>query len=863
MIFNKTQQAFIDCKKNSLVYATAGTGKTSTLSQKIRNQIIQDCVSPEDILCLTFTNRGCEEMRKKISEDLDPEIFKKLTVKTFHAFCFELISKYRNGKGYGFNESIIFDEDDSKMICGFVCKEMNLTLYFKDNNGALANIVSHFKEACIEYDPDGDSQLEKIYKTIDMVFSDKDKNEELKNMFKNLLEEPSENPINDLLRMISVRRLKEFVAKYQKELVLSHGLDFCDLVYFAKQYLKDLSFKDSIDNRYKYIYIDEAQDTSWVEYSIIKQISSHSTVMLSGDFFQTIYEWRGSNPDKIIKDFIQTYSPEEFIYDINYRSTKNITYASFSVLNKFFPNEVLNKYKKGISAASAQGGDLIGLHRANDIESEARFINWDVETHQDADSCILTRTNKYAKDISDELKKVNPGKYFLVQDYQYYKRPEVKEILAFLRLIINPYDTVSLERIATKYVKGFGEVRLSDLTSQNSFDSGVRLSDLLDTKTHDYNGDVYGLLLEKLNGGNVVVFDTETTGLDIENDEVIQFACRKINRYGEEVSRFTTLVNTEKDVGESYFTHHISNNDLKEKGVKKEDAFRLFLDFIGDSILVGHNVMFDLSITNNQLERMGLSPIKNAFYDTLDISRRFIKETINYKLQTLTQKLNLPKVQYHDAMEDVIATSNLLIYLVENEILRTEKARKEIISKYLRLFNPLSSALSNYRSKLYDNGYVGFVSDVVKTLNMEKIYKDESSTFNIEHFIKLSEIVSSRNKTNYNCLYSTINLASLSTNDFDALYKEHGLIPIITVHQSKGCEFDTVYMPGVEENNYPHFYAKDSKEERRVFYVAITRAKKRLVLSFRDKKVTRWGKIVDVYPSQYLRYFDTQYLKKI
>ena len=454
----------------------------------------------------------------------------------------------------------------------------------------------------------------------------------------------------------------------------------------------------------------------------------------------------------------------------------------------------------------------------------------------------------------------------MVQDYQYYRRPEVKEILAFLRLIMNPYDTVSLERIAIKYVRGFGDVKLLNLTSDESYKTGVRIADLLDKKTHEHGGDSYGCLLENLNLGNVVVFDTETTGLNIDSDEVIQIACRRIDRDGNELDRFVTLVKTNKGVGDSVKVHHITDDEINRRGINKIDALTKFLEFTRGAVLVGQNVTFDISIMNSELERAGLPLIKNPFYDTLVISRRFIEGVKNYKLETLTKHLNLPSVGYHDAMEDVIATSNLMIYLINNPIAETKVKRIEILKKYLNLFNPLMNTLNGYKDRLYESCFEKFVEDVVTSLNMEKIYSGKREhLFNIHHFVKLTKLLASKNTSNFNCLRNVVNIASLSTNDFDAIYKEHGLIPIITVHQSKGCEFDTVYMAGVEDGMYPAFYAKGKSEdeEKRVFYVGITRAKKRLVISFREYKDNGYGKIYNVYPSPYLKLFDIQYLRKI
>ena len=861
MNFNKSQLNVINHKGNALVYASAGTGKTSTLAEKIKLSILNDNVDPSSILCLTFTNRGCDEIRKKVSENVDEKHFQKLTIKTFHSYCFELLNEYRNSHDFPINNSIIYDEDDCKLLCKDILGFLNYSFDFVDDNDGLNKLIAYMKDKVNQKGLFGKDYLNAIKFTIkNEYFQNKD---ELDDAFRNQIKKDGGIPVNILSRMVKPDVLCEIVELYQKELDISHALDFNDLVYYANKYILDESFLEHISSKYKWVYIDESQDTSFVEYSLLKKIAKYSTVVLSGDFFQTIYEWRGSNPNRIIDDFKSVYRPMVFYYDINYRSTKNIAMGSFSVLKRLFPSQVEDIYKNGIESANQDEGDKIFVHKANDIKDEAYFINSLVSRNVNDDACILVRTNLYAKNLSLELQKLMPNKYFQVQDYQYYKRPEVKEIIAFLRLIINPYDTVSLERIALKYVKGFGETKLIKLSSDEVYSAGVRIADLLDKKTHDYTGDSYGLLIENLNSGNVVVFDTETTGLDIDNDEVIQIACRKINRYGEEIDRFTTLVKSNKGVGDSYKVHHISDSDLKKNGMNKKDALIKFCNYVNGSVLVGQNVTFDLSIMNSELERAGLPILKNDFYDTLVISRRFINGVKNYKLETLTKHLNLPSVGYHDAMEDVIATSNLLIYLIDNPIAATVVKRKSIINKYINLFRPLTSVLQLYKDRLYESNFHDFVESVVSSLNMAKIYSGKKDQlFNIDHFIKVSKLFDNQNVSNYNCLRNILNISSLSTGDFDAIYKEHGLIPIITVHQSKGCEFDTVYMAGVEDGMYPAFYAKGKSEdeEKRVFYVGITRAKKKLVISFRTIKRNNYGKVFDVERSPYLNYFDNKYV---
>ena len=208
-------------------------------------------------------------------------------------------------------------------------------------------------------------------------------------------------------------------------------------------------------------------------------------------------------------------------------------------------------------------GKKIELIACDTHYEEVVIIDNYVKLSNKDNSAVLVRKNEYAIELSKQLRKLNPNKYFLVQDYQYYRRNEVKEIMAFLRLILNPYDTVSLERIAMKYVKGFGQKKLSKILTEEAVNNGIRVSDLLDIKTHLGMGNQYKRLTDKLQRNEIVIFDTETTGLKFGEDEIIQIAAIKINSDFEILDKVNILVKANRPVGDSYLIHGISDELLK------------------------------------------------------------------------------------------------------------------------------------------------------------------------------------------------------------------------------------------------------------------------------------------------------------
>lgn len=853
MKLNKVQQAVIDYDGNALVYASAGTGKTNTLALKIGDIISKKKARPNEILCLTFTNKGCNEIAERVSQKVGEDA-KEVTIKTFHSYCYSLIKEKKLFDQCCATDYSIFDEEDSKLVIKKVVEDIDLPVPFLKKEIDLYHIISLIKKTAIQQHILFDDIRYSCNTVINEFYTCQAKyfNAQIKKRIYKFK--------NDITSTYSATQLLDFVERYQAELRSSHAYDFDDLEYYANVAIKDKSFLDSLKKRYKYIFIDEAQDTSFDEYNFVKQFAKKSRVILCGDFFQTIYEWRGSRPSEIIKDFRSTFEPQTFVFNINYRSSKNIVESSFALLKDMFPDSVAETYVEDVISENSIAGEPVYLKYCYNVVDEANFINKQVQINGESNACVLVRTNDYAINLS---KHVDPNKFFLVQDFQYYKRNEVKEILAFLKLILNPYDTVSLERIAIKYVKGFGSARLKKLTTEQAFNMGVRIADLLDIKTHDGNGDQYNMLTEKLAKGEVVVFDTETTGLDIENDEIIQIAAIKINENGEAIDKLNIYVRNQRPVGSSYYIHKISDEKLAKDGLEKREALNLLLNFIGNNLVVGHNVTFDLQMLNAELEKSGMAAKHFDYYDTYLMASRFISNQPNFKLETLSKNLNLNHESTHDALDDVKATAYLLVYLVREHLSITKLPRMKILSSYLQLFRNLAEMLENFREELYKVPFEKFLEKVVDALNMKKIYeKSSNAIFNIEHFIKIGRLIGAKTRNTYNSLRNIVNVASLSSSDFDAIYKEQHLIPIITVHQSKGCEFNDVYIAGLGGKIFPSYVSQINgsiDEEARLFYVAYTRAKNRLYLLVPEMNLYRY----EIGPSQFLGHIPPKYIKEI
>ncbi|MBW5455871.1 MAG: 3'-5' exonuclease [Clostridium sp.] len=849
--FNHKQQKIINTlDKNILLLSSAGTGKTKTLSSRIGNIIDKSLASGDEILCLTFTNRACKEMKEKIIETVGKEGL-KVTVKTFHSFCFDVIKKEaKKNTDISFNFTI-YDEEDTKEIIS----ELNP---YKFNVTCLQRFINIVKERSINYkERDYKDVIDTMIKYNPNIFNDICKNQKYM----------VDKTLVDYLKIYGYL----MVISYDKKLYERHGLDFNDLI--IKVY--DLFQKDSITTywreKYKFIHIDEVQDTSEVEYNIVSKLFKNNNIMISGDYYQTIYEWRGSNPSIIFDRYRKGYNPEFIVFDKNYRSSEILLKASYEFLINAFGKGVNEIYKEGIEPKANIKGDLIEFKKAYDFMEEASFIFNKIKSlnlENLSRVAILTRNNRINIALSEKFKILNsklPKEerigFLLVDEFKFFRRGEIKDVLAYLKLMVNDFDNNSLKRILKKFGKGIGEKTIEEIEKEENIKIGVRLTDLIHKNTQEY-GDYYELLTRELDNENVVVFDVESTGINITKDEIVQIAGIKINNKGEVTEKFERFLTPEKSVGDSYLVHGFSDQFLKEKGEDKERVLKEFLEFVKGTVLIGHNVTFDITILNSELQRLDLEKANfKAYYDTLDIARRFYPSLTNHKLETLSKLFNTETKSSHDAMDDILATKDVLMVMLKEKVEPTIINRMAVYGKYIKKFEPIYKEITNLKELSYIKSPKDIIGEIVNKTKIKEIYKYQHTKINnLREFFVIAKEIENKETCPRDNLIEFLKITSLSNSELDRMLTKYPRVPIITVHQAKGSEFDYVFLAGLQNNTFPNYMAikeGNEMEEKRLFYVAITRAKKSLYLSFSEYEHNRRkakSMLIDYIPKDYLKY---------
>lgn len=858
--FNKKQQQVInELNQNILLSAGAGTGKTNVLSYRVANILNKNRANADEILCLTFTNKACRELKNRITSQLDFETAKKITIRTIHGFAYQVITTTAKKAQTIFKEFVIFDDEDQKTlirqtIANFP-KARALDIQY------IVNCIEQLKqERALKHIYTED--IEADYTTIF--------HQHLK-FNKTFNQQQSDN----LIKFFQFDGLN-IIINYELALQQMHGLDYKDLIANAYRLFQDENICSSWRKRYKYIMIDEMQDTSSFEYTMLEKLFPANNIMLCGDEFQTIYEWRGSNPQKILTAFTEKYNPLIINFNENYRSTKLLLEMAYNTLiNLFCKETILHSYAKNLLSKSSELGHKIELKQANSLANEAQWIFQNIVNllplvKTPTQIAILVRQNNYLQNLTlhlnylaniyNQKNQEEPIHFIQIDNIRFFKRQEIKDVLSIMKYLINPNDYLSLQRILINLIPNIGIRTIKQISSAEYLQNGLRLSDFINANFQNPNYEPFSDLISAYLSKDIIVFDIEGTGTDIFADNIIQLSAIKI-RKGKKIAEFNRYLKSDKPVGDSEKVHHISDEYLQTHGENPKLVLQEFCQFIQDAIITGHNIRgYDMDILNQNLLKHNLKPVNfsNINFDTLDLVRRFYPNLPNHKLEFLSNHFQFETKSNHNSLDDVFATWELLHKLLEDKIIPTAKKRSELINKQKNKFIHVAQIFQKLHNILNDNLLLeNLIAQIVEEFNLVNIYKATTTKDgairleNIRNLFRLAKAeLNSQRGTNG--IKELLQYASLSNTDLDALTSSHPKIPIITIHQAKGLEFDYEFLAGMNDDIFPSYFSTRSgsitEEEKRLFYVAITRAKKALFLSSSGKL----SRLINYIPEQFI-----------
>jgi DNA helicase-2/ATP-dependent DNA helicase PcrA len=411
-----------------LVFAGAGSGKTRVLTYKIAYLINEIGLPPENILAVTFTNKAAQEMKSRVFQLVDKDI-SDINIGTFHSISAHILRKEIHLLGYS-NSFTIYDQQDSRSLVKKVMKKLDLDLKQIEPKSIQARI-SNAKNSLQSVD---------YFKNFGDNYSDK--------------------------------KFYEIYKAYQEELKNCDSLDFDDLLLLPLKLFKE--FPDRLDryqNKFQYVLVDEYQDTNKPQFEFIYSLSSiHKSIFVVGDDDQSIYGWRGADISNILnfKDAFGQSHIEKL--EQNYRSTNNILQAAWSVVSKN-----TNRSDKKLWTENGSG-ELINLIESFDDRHEAKQIYNIVLKFKDnlSEIAILYRTNSQSRIIEDRLR-VGAIPYQIIGGVKFYDRKEIKDIIAYIRFLVNSNDSISFDRIINFPPRGIGNTSVNKINEYYDQDTGSYL----------------------------------------------------------------------------------------------------------------------------------------------------------------------------------------------------------------------------------------------------------------------------------------------------------------------------------------------------------------------------------------------------
>ena len=418
---NPAQQEAVACLEGPLlIMAGAGSGKTRVLTHRIAN-LLEHGAAPYSILAITFTNKAAAEMRERVENMIGP-MAKDIWLSTFHSFCARFLRREIESTGMYKSNFVIYDSGDSQTVVKKVIRELNLDEK-QYNPGGIRNAISNAKNQMLG----------------PMAF---------------------EAQASDFYQ----KKVAEVYKGYQKLLRENNALDFDDLLLVTVSLLSENEeIRSRYQRRFRYILVDEYQDTNDAQYQLTTLLAGgYRNLCVVGDADQSIYGWRGADISNIM-NFEQDYPDAKTIMlEQNYRSTKTILAAANAVIE----NNTHRK-KKNLWTDNVQG-DKITTYMASDERDEARFITESISKQHDiyktsyGDIAILYRTNAQSRVLEDAFMRVGLP-YTMVGGLKFYDRLEIKDITAYLRVLYNPMDSVSLMRIINVPKRGLGQSTIEKL----------------------------------------------------------------------------------------------------------------------------------------------------------------------------------------------------------------------------------------------------------------------------------------------------------------------------------------------------------------------------------------------------------------
>jgi len=872
--FNTEQRRVIEATGgHHLVLAPPGCGKTAVLAERIAYAHGRG-VAFSDMACLTFTNRAARGMRERIEERLggsQEEGLDSLFVGNVHRFCLHFL--FDNGLVP--EHAAVVDTDTSiSIIADFLGED---ELHVLDDNKSrqrysqIINLQHLMCQSSQGYPRDllvhTDAVKAPVLNELCRAFSLSYDRRGMKQLYEQA------DHYRDESAMLSADARQLLIMLYaarQYELYKQHNdlLDFEDLLLVT--YAATTPTAPSPDGvpcgavpprqaprLFRWLQIDEVQDLNPLQLAIIDRFTAaDATVVYLGDAQQAIFSFMGAKTDTL--SLLRQRCGDDHLYNFfqNYRSPQYL----LDIFNRYA------QWQLGIDPAllpSTQNharqlpGDVQLLEATTNVDEAnmvARLVERLYGEHPEESIAVVVAYNSDADEVSAALGKLP---HFKISGTDFFATPPVRLLLAHLGVCWQEQNFIAWSHIFTGL-----QVYASNSSARQAVRAMLQLAispaDLLTFDDSTY----VAQFVKTYEQQDLVVFDTETTGLDIFRDDVVQIAALRV-RKGRVVDELNLFIETDRDI--PLLLGDVVNPLVEEyqrhAHLPHREALRLFVDFARGCSILGHNATYDYQIMEHNMRRyapeLSMQQEWPVYWDSLRLARLLHPRQPSYKLRDLLQQLGLTGQNSHLANDDIVATLSLVSHCYD--LGRSIVGRQlEFLSRHRRMAQLFRSRYADlYRStcqQLFVEPSADSVSPPALSAALQHAYRYLLEQHFIQPLLKFDYMVryieidlltpasGTSLAAQLSCHYS--DLSTLKEADLCGSASMRERVFVSTVHKAKGLEFDTVIVYDAVEGKYPSAYANDAAkagEEARKFYVAISRARRRLVVSYCHNAISRWG----------------------
>lgn len=867
MEFNKEQQEVIEAAGgHHLVLAPPGCGKTAVLAERIA-WAHQQGVAFSQMACLTFTNRASRGMSERIAERLGSQVadgssLDELFVGNVHRFC----SQFLFQNGIVAEQAAIIDTDTSISILADFLGDDELRVLgdtrLRQRYSAIINL-QHLMYQCEHHYPGSlmvhrDALEPRLLKELCIAFRVDYTQEAAIEFYRHADHYRDEGmPLSSeaqalLTAFYAARRYEDY--KQQGDL-----LDFEDLLLLTYD---AMTTEQASWKKYDWLQIDEVQDLNPLQLAIVDLFTApDATVVYLGDAQQAIFSFMGAKTDTLqaLRQRVGDKGFHNFFH--NYRSPKYL----LDVFNEYGQRQLgidRDLLPTTQDLTPMRPGDLMLADRdtfIDEVNLVARMVRRLYEAYPNETTAVVVAFNSDADEISAALPSLP---HFKVSGTDLFSTPAVRLLLAHLSVVAMEHNFIAWSQLLTGL-----RVYSAQSAARQFVHQLMELSiSPVDFLCYD-NSTYVAEFLNAYEQQDLVIFDTETTGLNVFENDVVQIAAIRV-RQGVVVGELNLFIETDQEIPPMLgdIVNPLVEEYARQPHMSHEEGLRRFCEFAKDCAILGHNATYDYQIMEHNMQRyaptLSMHQLWPCYFDSLKLIRLLRPRLGSYKLKDLLVELSLEGQNSHLASDDIMATLSLVSYcygqarpLVARQqefCARHQHTIRKFRAVYQELFFHAHNLLYQPSGPTVLAEELQYAYDYLR--RQERIDRIDKLPY-ITRYIELDMLSpqSSSSQAEQSSNYSLAEQLSRHLQELTTL-KEADLcgslsmqerVFVSTVHKAKGLEFDNVIVFDAVEGKYPSAYADTEQkqaEEARKFYVAISRARRRLIITWCRHSVTRYGR---------------------